>query len=233
MVERSKPARTMERRVVMSEIMITPQRMIEGYAAMFGKRSADLGGFVEEVAPTAFTKTVKEADVRALINHDPNMPLGRSSAGTLELSIDSTGLHYRINPPDTSYARDLMVSMERGDVNQSSFAFYTINDNWEATTNDQLLRTLIEVKLVDVSTVTYPAYPDATSGITENSAVLASLQKRCGAIDLSDRAAVLSALGGEQSTEDAEPVLTSDVDERQERAHRLKTKWAEFLATFE
>lgn len=138
---------------------------IEGYALKFNVLSQNLGGFRERVAPGATTKTVQEADIRALFNHDPNMVLGRNVAGTMDVSVDGTGTYYRIKTPDTSYARDLMVSMERGDVTQSSFSFRTISDDWSIDESDFPLRTLTEIQLRDVSPVTYPAYLDSTSGV--------------------------------------------------------------------
>jgi phage head maturation protease len=93
------------------------------------------------------------------------MVLGRTRSGTLRLSEDSAGLHYEVDTPDTSYARDLAVSMERGDITQSSFAFRTRADDWGFTEQDVPLRTLRDVMLLDVSPVAYPAYLDATSGL--------------------------------------------------------------------
>jgi len=143
--------------------------VLEGYASVFDSRSENLGGFTEEVASSAFTKTIKDgADVRALLNHDPNFVLGRSTSQTLRLAVDSTGLHYEVDLGEQTYARDLAISLERGDINQSSFGFRTIKDDWaEDEVNPGLLfRTLLEVHLMDVSPVTYPAYLDASSGIT-------------------------------------------------------------------
>lgn len=133
-----------------------PPKMI-GHAAMFNSLSEDLGGFREQIAPGAFAGTLQTADIRALFNHDSNIVLGRNKAGTLRLSEDNTGLSIEIDPPDTSAARDLIVSMKRGDINQMSFGFRTISDAW-AKTNGEWVRTLLEVDLFDVSPVTYPAY---------------------------------------------------------------------------
>lgn len=134
---------------------------ITGHAAVFNSQSEDLGGFVELIAPGAFAKTIQEADVRALWNHNPDYVLGRSTAGTLVLAEDAQGLAVDITPPATQWARDLMESMRRGDVNQMSFGFRTVKDKW-VSENDKTTRTLLEVKLFDVSPVTFPAYP-ATS----------------------------------------------------------------------
>ena len=149
-----------------TEIQFQPEgKKIVGYAAKFMNRSQDLGGFIEQIDPQAFTRTLSEgADVRALIDHNPSLILGRTVSGTLRLETDSTGLLVEITPPDTTYARDLMVSLERGDVTQMSFAFVTKHDTWakEGTTN---IRTLLDVDLHDVSAVTYPAYLDTEVGL--------------------------------------------------------------------
>jgi HK97 family phage prohead protease len=91
-----------------------------GYGAVFNKLSQNLGGLVERVAPGAFTKTIAEADIRALFNHDPNYLLGRSAAGTLRLSEDGTGLPYEIDLPDTMAGRDVATMLERRDITGSS-----------------------------------------------------------------------------------------------------------------
>lgn len=193
--------RTLERRFTSGEVELRTKngkQYIEGYAAVFDKTSQNLGGFVEVVRSSAFNKTLGEADVRAVQNHDPNFVLGRSSAGTLELSTDDTGLYYRIDPPDTTFARDLIVSLERKDITQSSFAFHAIDDDWSLDARDFPLRELLDVALVDVSPVTYPAYLDTTSGATR-SAAMASLAKRCGSpVDLSDTEAVRAAIRGDE-----------------------------------
>lgn len=135
---------------------------ISGYAAVFNELSEDLGGFYERIERGAFARTLESADVRALWNHDSNYPLGRTRAGTLALSEDEIGLAFKIDPPNTSYARDLLVSMHRGDIDQMSFGFVTIRDRWEQI-GGQVIRTLLEVELFDVSPVTYPAYPTTSA----------------------------------------------------------------------
>lgn len=151
--------------------------MVEGHAAVFNSYSEDLGGFVEQVAPSAFNKTIKEADVRALINHDPMHVLGRTVSGTLRLSVDQSGLYYEIDMPHTQPARDLQESMTRGDITQSSFGFRAISDEWSTTSQGYPLRTLTEVSLHngDVSPVTYPAYPE-----TDSQMAFRSLVRRTG-----------------------------------------------------
>lgn len=142
----------------------SPVRMA-GYAAKFDTLSQNLGGFVERIAPGAFTKTLAEADVKALFNHDANLLLGRSASGTLRMEEDETGLRYEVDLPDTTLGRDLRVLLERGDVSQSSFAFRVVRDDWGTDDQDRPVRTLVEVKLYDVSPVTYPAYLDTEASM--------------------------------------------------------------------
>lgn len=146
------------------------ERKITGYAAVFNSMSEDLGGFKEQIQPGAFGRSLKRDDVRALFNHDPNYVLGRNKAGTLKLKEDETGLRFEITPPDTSYARDLMESVRRGDINQMSFGFNTVKDSWNndsSGTRKETIRTLEEVRLFDVSLVTYPAYQQTSASVRD------------------------------------------------------------------
>ena len=142
-------------------------RVATGYAAVFGKRSHNLGGFVEVVSPTAFNKTVKEADVLALRDHDRSRVLGRVSSGTLRLEVDDVGLRYEVDLPDTTDGRDLAVLLERRDIVGSSFGFRVTADvdEWGHTEDGVPLRTLTNVALRDISPVTYPAYPDSEAAL--------------------------------------------------------------------
>lgn len=134
---------------------------IEGYAAVFDSLSEDLGGFREVIAPGAFAGSLRE-DVRALWNHDANHVLGRNKSGTLDLAEDQKGLRVRIEPPAS--AGWILESLRRGDVDQMSFGFRTIEDKWEIKGGEPL-RTLIAVRLFDVSVVTFPAYPETEAGL--------------------------------------------------------------------
>lgn len=135
---------------------------LSGYAAVFDSPTEIGGRFLEVVSPRAFNKTLKEGDVRALFNHDPNIVLGRTRSKTLRLAADDHGLAYEVDLPDTQQARDLWTSIERGDVSQSSFAFEVQKQTLTQPTEENGLptRTLNAVRLYDVSAVTYPAYED-------------------------------------------------------------------------
>lgn len=138
---------------------------IIGYAARFNELSEEMWGMREKIAPGAFTEAIGKSDVRALWNHDPNYVLGRTKNGTLQIREDEQGLFYEVMPPDTQWARDLVESIKRGDVDQSSFAFTVDVQEWDES-SDPVLRTIVKVReLFDVSPVTYPAYPAATSGV--------------------------------------------------------------------
>jgi hypothetical protein len=139
-------------------------RHISGYAAVFNSLSEDLGYFREKIDPGAFSETINADDVRALKNHNSDYVLGRNKSGTLTLSEDQRGLKIDIQPPDAQWARDLMVSIDRGDIDQMSFGFQTVADRWEIV-DEKEVRTLMKVRLFDVSPVTFPAYPDTEVGL--------------------------------------------------------------------
>lgn len=135
---------------------------IRGYAAVYNSDSEWMGGFYEQIAPGAFD-SVMDNDTRAYFNHDENLLLGRVSSGTLRIATDARGLYYEVDLPNTSYANDLVELMKRGDVNQSSFAFLIERDRWEER-DGKTYRIIEKVsRLLDVSPVSQPAYPDATS----------------------------------------------------------------------
>lgn len=139
---------------------------IRGYAAVFDAISNDLGGFREKIKRGAFAKSLLDgADVLALWNHDDSHVLGRVRSGTLKVYEDIHGLKVEIDPPDTQWARDLMVTIQRGDVDQMSFGFRVIADSWEQRAGELPLRTLEQVELFDVAPVTIPAYPQTTVGV--------------------------------------------------------------------
>lgn len=138
---------------------------ITGYAAVFNSLSEEMGwfGFRERVMAGAFKRTLEEkADVRGLINHDPNLVLGRTASKTLTLEEDDKGLKFSCDLPDTSYARDLMESIRRGDVSQCSFGFIVRKQTWIENKGEEPIRELNDVDLFDVSVVTYPAYADTS-----------------------------------------------------------------------
>lgn len=139
--------------------------MLSGHAAVFDKFSLPMWDFVEVIRHGTFARALREGqDVRSLVDHISHLVLGRTTATppTLTLMEDATGLAFDNPLPDTSYARDLAISVKRGDITQASFAFrdkeWTFVEGGGPEGED--LRELRDVDLFDVSPVTYAAYPD-------------------------------------------------------------------------
>jgi HK97 family phage prohead protease len=133
---------------------------LTGYIARFNELSEDLGGFQEKLAPGCFASSLGK-DIRALINHDTSSVVGRTSVGTLKLSEDAQGLAFSIDLPNTQAARDLKVSVERGDLSGCSFGFVCTKDAWAGN-----IRTVLDTQLFEVSVgVTFPAYESTTMAL--------------------------------------------------------------------
>lgn len=140
---------------------------IGGYAAVFARLSQNLGGFVEQVAPSAFNKSRGDdwPGVVARYDHENAFLLGTTAARTLRVSIDDTGLLYEVDPPRAR--ADIVELVQRGDVRKSSFAFRVPpgGDDWAFTDQGYPLRTLNSVQLVDVAPVVSPAYNDTSAAM--------------------------------------------------------------------
>lgn len=133
----------------------------------------------ERIMPGAFDRAIREKhDARGLFNHDPSDLLGRVAAGTMRLSVDSTGLLYEIDKPDTQVGRDVAVSIKRGDLSGSSFAFIARRTVW-IEQDGLLIRQVEDLDLYDTGPVTYPAYEATTAGL--RSADAESLRAECEA----------------------------------------------------
>ena len=141
------------------------KKVIEGYAAKFDVETEIWSGHFEKIDRSAFDSILaKNPDTRCLYNHSMNKVLGRTKvSGTLELSVDDTGLKYRCELPNTRDAEDVAALIERGDVSQSSFSFRSGDHQWTERGDDNVLRTILRVdELYDVGPVTIPAYQDTT-----------------------------------------------------------------------
>jgi HK97 family phage prohead protease len=150
--------------------MVGGKEKIVGYAAVFNQLSEPLKigsrSFRERVMPGAFDRCLQSTpDIRGLVNHDPALILGRTKSGTMTVNCDDHGLRYEIDPPDTTYSNDLRESLRRGDIDSSSFGFYTTEDNWITDESGQTIRELLSIDCFDVSPVTYPAYTGSSSGV--------------------------------------------------------------------
>ena len=159
----SKEIRIMDALVELREEGDDKKPILEGYAAKFRSWTqigGDMWGWMESVEEGAFRDSIRDDDIRALFNHDSNQVLGRKSNGTLSLSEDKKGLKVRIEPPDTSAARDVVELIRRGDVSGMSFGFQVKAEEWAEPKKKGELpkRTLKELTLFDVGPVTFPAY---------------------------------------------------------------------------
>lgn len=144
---------------------------IEGYFSVFNSTYEIWKDMTESIAPGAFTETLKDADVRALINHETRLVLGRTKAGTLELKEDERGLwgKIRINPNDQD-AMNLYERVKRGDVDQCSFGFEIIREETEIGEDGSIHWTIMEVRLYEVSVCTFPAYEETEVSARERDA---------------------------------------------------------------
>lgn len=138
------------------------KKYIEGYFSVFGGVYELWPGATESIDPHAFDEALGD-DIRALIDHETRLVLGRNKAGTLELRIDSHGLwgKIEINESDTD-ALNLYARVQRGDVSQCSFGFDILSEETDISDNEKVHWTIKKVKLYEVSCVTFPAYQDTS-----------------------------------------------------------------------
>jgi len=147
------------------------KKTVVGYGAVFYREGVEgtvyrmFDDLEERIGREAVDRAIKERqDVRGLVNHDKNQLLGRTTSGTLALSVDEVGLRYEIELPDTQAGRDVAVSLERGDLDGSSFAMIPKRVSW-IEEDDKVIRQVEDVDLYDVGPVTYRAYAGTSSAI--------------------------------------------------------------------
>ena len=144
------------------------EKKIEGYAATFGT-VADIANFREVIRSGAFTRTLADQtqEIVALFNHNEDVILGRKSAGTLRLEQDDKGLRFSCSIPDTTAARDVYTNLKLGNIRECSFGFRIddpdTDESWQKESDGTMLRTLKNVRLFDVSVVTFPAYSNTSA----------------------------------------------------------------------
>lgn len=153
------------------------ERIMRGYAAPFNSESVDFGWFKEQIAPGAFARSLKERpDVRALADHDTAKVLARTTNGSLTLREDESGLWTEIAPNGASYSNDVLECVKRGDIDGMSIGFRVVNDKWEVRDGKEF-RTLLDVELIEVSVVAFPAYPETSISARSAQAVWEAREK--------------------------------------------------------
>jgi HK97 family phage prohead protease len=195
-----------------------------GHAAVFNSRTA-IGnpltwGFYEQVASGCFTKTLAEGDARMLVDHDTAMVVSRVSAGSLRLGQDTTGLAVESDmDTELSYVSDLAANLRNGNITGMSFGFYVVKDQWDSETVSTSdgeeaeieIRTILEVKLLEVSAVTFPAYEETDAG-------LRALAYRHDRAAIEKRVQFMPAMSKLLADIDREPGETTRGDENTEPA---------------
>ena len=172
------------------------ERRIEGYFSVFGPEYELWPGASESVDPHAFDAVLQD-DVRALIDHDTRLVLGRTVAGTLELRVDDHGLwgSVIINPEDQD-AMNLYARVKRGDVSQCSFGFDILDEETAYREDGTVHWTIKSVKLYEVSVCTFPAYRETE--VQARRADYDVLRKRRSDVRKNQLLARLRAAGGKE-----------------------------------
>jgi HK97 family phage prohead protease len=201
---------------------------LHGLVASYGVQT-DVGGqFIEQIAPGAFTRALREKqDVRILLNHNPDVVLARTGSGTADLFDSKEGLRcvIRLDPTNTKHA-EVYSAVKRGDINQMSFAFKPApnGDRWEQR-NGKPFRVLMDLDLFDASVVTYPQYKTGTSvsarhAVADDAALDEYHRRRAKEIE----AEILRNAPGFIITEDLRvlPMSQAEVDARTDARNRIR-----------
>ncbi len=196
-----------------------------GVAIRYGAVSKDLGGFKEEIRSGAATKTLQERDLTMLHEHERRMLLGRRSAGTLRITNDERELAYEVDIPDTSYGRDLAVSLERRDVTGSSFGFVAIkaDTKWSVGDDGVALRSVGALMLDHLSTTCAPAYDEHTAELAMRSLASQTGREYRELLDAAKQGLLPTLIsapaGGEEDHEEEDP------DGRETTVWRRPVSW--------
>jgi uncharacterized protein len=151
-------------------------KQISGYAIVWNSPSVDLGGFIEVCAPTMLDRTLKQSpDILALRDHKQELLLGRTTAGTLQLRTDTKGLAFTISLPGTHIGDDTAENVRLGNLSGVSFGFTTVKDDWSIDSTGNVLRTLLDVDLFEISPTSFPAY---TETVVSTRSMPAALRKK-------------------------------------------------------
>lgn len=187
LVEKNKPQiPEVENRELLSEDIEIREsdngkKTITGYAVKWEMKSQPLGywyRFKEQFKKGAFTETITQDDQRALWSHDTSKVLGRTKNDTLRLFEDDIGLRFELDLPDTTLGEDVYKTIKRGDVDGVSFGFKMVKEEWDESDPDNIIRSVTKAKLLEISPVAFPAYPDSTVSAREYDPYKEYLDKR-------------------------------------------------------
>ena len=163
------------------------KRYLKGTAILYNSRSVDLGGWKERILPGAASKTLESSDLRFLYDHNTANLLGRESSGTLEVTENARGVHFRVELPQTSVADDVFELCSRGDLTGCSFAMRVVTDSWVDEEDDDdepdldpddkrsgtiPVRLVSQLSLIELSCVGFPAYQETSVSAAERSKIL-------------------------------------------------------------
>jgi uncharacterized protein len=135
--------------------------VVSGRAIVYDSWSEDMGGWREIINPGAVEL---EDDLRVLFDHDTSMVIGRTKAGTAHANDDGMGVVMRATPPNTTWAKDMLESMRRGDIDQMSFRMLVLDDDYTYDSQADIVRRTINRALVsELSVVSMPAYAETAA----------------------------------------------------------------------
>ncbi|MGZ9782471.1 HK97 family phage prohead protease [Bacillus pseudomycoides] len=139
-------------------------KTISGYAVKWEMKSHTMGywrRFKEQFKRGSFTDSLTSEDQLALWSHDTSQVLGRTKNGTLRLFEDEIGLRFELDLPNTTLGNDAYETIKRGDVDGVSFGFQMQKEEWDESDQDNIVRSVTKAKLLEISPVAFPAYPDS------------------------------------------------------------------------
>ena len=150
------------------------RKQVSGYAIVFNSPSQDLGGFAEICSPQMLNRTLKQnPDVLMLRDHKQELLLGRTTAGTLDLLVDSTGLAFTVTLPQTTIGDDTYQNVRLRNLTGCSFGFNVVEDSWAVDSNGNVVRTLLDIDLFECSITSFPAYVQTSVSARSKAAALA------------------------------------------------------------
>jgi HK97 family phage prohead protease len=188
----------------------TGEKQVSGYAIVFSSPSVDLGGFVEVCDPKMLTRTLKQnPDVLALRDHKSEMLLGRTTAGTLALTVDSTGLRFAVTLPKTSIGDDTAENVRLRNLTGCSFGFNTVEDQWTVAADGSALRTLLDVDLFEISITSFPAYQETSVEARSHAAQVSTKRADPGDPDAEDELEGIGDDVDDSDDDDADDELCS------------------------